>query len=114
MDLRSAEKFHRDGEAKSGRVVSTRPKRDAGAATEVPVRLLTWCFMLCLALLAISFWSTAAHAQELAPRAYWPAPKGTNVLVFGYQYSTGDIVTDPSSPITGVGIDKLTIQSKQI
>ncbi len=58
--------------------------------------------MLCLALLAISFWSTAAHAQELAPRAYWPAPKGTNVLVFGYQYSTGDIVADPSLPITGV------------
>lgn len=43
-----------------------------------------------------------AEAQELNPRAYWPAPEGTNVLVFGYQRSSGDIVTDPSLPLTGV------------
>ena len=43
-----------------------------------------------------------AAAQELVPRAYWPAPKGTNALVFGYQYSTGDVVTDPTLPISGV------------
>jgi hypothetical protein len=43
-----------------------------------------------------------AFAQELAPRAYWPAPNGTNVIVTGYQYTTGDIVTDPSLPVTGV------------
>lgn len=42
------------------------------------------------------------HAQELAPRAYWPAPVGTNVLVLGYQHSTGDIVVDQSLPLTGV------------
>ncbi len=53
-------------------------------------------------LLAISFWSISISAQELAPRAYWPAPRGTNVLVLGYQYSRGDVVTDPSLPITGV------------
>jgi hypothetical protein len=41
-------------------------------------------------------------AQELAPRAYWPAPTGTNVLVLDYQHSAGDIVTDPSLPIAGV------------
>lgn len=45
---------------------------------------------------------TPAAAQELVPRAYWPAPKGTNVLVFGYQYSSGDVVTDPTLPLTGV------------
>jgi len=43
-----------------------------------------------------------AEAQELNPRAYWPAPEGTNVLVIGYQRSSGDIVTDPSLPLTGV------------
>ena len=61
-------------------------------------------FHLCLiaALPAISFWSVAGFAQELAPRAYWPAPTGTNVLVLGYQHSAGDIVTDPSLPIAGV------------
>jgi hypothetical protein len=41
-------------------------------------------------------------AQELAPRAYWPAPVGTNVAVLAYQRNTGDIVIDPSLPITGV------------
>ncbi len=44
-------------------------------------------------------------AQELAPRAYWPTPNGTNVLVLAYQKSTGDIVTDPSLPLTGVDSD---------
>lgn len=58
--------------------------------------------LLCLTLAIISLGSTCALAQELAPRAYWPTPKGTNVLVFGYQYSSGDVVTDPSLPITGV------------
>lgn len=43
-----------------------------------------------------------AAAQELVPRAYWPAPDGTNLLVVGYQYTTGDVVTDPTLPITGV------------
>lgn len=56
-----------------------------------PVFLL----LLCLA-------SVPATGQELAPRAYWPAPNGTNVLVTSYQYSSGDIVTDPSLPVTGV------------
>lgn len=46
--------------------------------------------------------TTAAVAQELTPRAYWPAPDGTNVFVLGYQHSAGDIVVDPSLPITGV------------
>ena len=41
-------------------------------------------------------------AQELAPRAYWPAPAGTNVLFLGYQRNTGDILVDPSLPLTGV------------
>jgi hypothetical protein len=43
-----------------------------------------------------------ARAQELAPRTYWPAPKGTQVLIAGYTHQSGDIVTDPSIPVTGV------------
>jgi len=59
--------------------------------------------LLCLVVVlpAFSFWACAAFAQELAPRAYWPAPAGTNLLVVGYQYSVGDIATDPSLSITG-------------
>ncbi|MDX1405723.1 MAG: transporter [Woeseiaceae bacterium] len=41
-------------------------------------------------------------AQELAPRAYWPAPRGTNVMAAGYQFSTGDVATDATLPIVGV------------
>jgi hypothetical protein len=44
-------------------------------------------------------------AQDLTPRAYWPAPKGTTVGTVGYAYSTGDTVPDPSLPVTGVNSD---------
>jgi hypothetical protein len=47
----------------------------------------------------------AASAQELTPRAYWPTPNGTNVFVLAYQRTTGDIVTDPSLPLTDVDSD---------
>ncbi len=46
--------------------------------------------------------AAAGTAQELSPRAYWPAPKGTKVLVLGYSYSSGDVLMDPSLPIYGV------------
>jgi len=50
-------------------------------------------------------YSLASPAQELTPRAYWPSPVGTNLLVFGYQNSYGDILTDPSLPVSGVKSD---------
>ena len=46
--------------------------------------------------------SASVSAQDLTPRAYWPAPKGTKLLVLGYAYQTGDVVTDPSLPVTGI------------
>jgi hypothetical protein len=55
-----------------------------------------------LSLLNLCAWALNASAQELVPRAYWPAPNGTNVLAFGYQYMSGDVVTDPTLPLTGV------------
>ena len=42
------------------------------------------------------------NAQELTPRAYWPAPEGTKIALLGYKYSFGDILIDPSLPISGV------------
>lgn len=50
----------------------------------------------------LSLVAVGGTAQELSPRAYWPAPKGTKVAVVGYQYSVGDVVTDPSLPVLGV------------
>ena len=40
------------------------------------------------------FLPRAAEAQQLSPRAYWPAPRGTTVLTLGYEYSTGDTLTE--------------------
>jgi len=46
--------------------------------------------------------ATGAVAQELTPRAYWPAPKGVKAVVVGYQYATGDVFFDPTVPLYGV------------
>ena len=59
---------------------------------------IVWLSMLALI-------SGTVSAQELTPRAYWPTPNGINVFVVAYQKSTGDIVTDPSLPLTGVDSD---------
>lgn len=48
------------------------------------------------------FLAPAASAQELVPRAYWPAPTGTKLFVTSYQHSEGDVLTDPSLPVDGV------------
>ena len=42
-----------------------------------------------------------ATAQELTPRAYWPAPRGAQALIAAYAYQSGDVVTDASLPVTG-------------
>jgi hypothetical protein len=55
-----------------------------------------------VALLMSSLVAGVATAQELAPRAYWPTPVGTRLLLTGYSLSTGDIVTDASLPVSGV------------
>ncbi len=62
------------------------------------MRRLTQDVVVLLVILAVSAHS---HAQELAPRAYWPAPTGTNVAVVGYQHSQGDVLVDASAPIEG-------------
>ena len=55
-----------------------------------------------LSLLALVLFSAPAVCQELAPRAYWPGPKGIKVFSIGYSYSDGDILVDPSLPVEGV------------
>ena len=60
--------------------------------------VLVWAgTVLVLALVGANITS----AQELTPRAYWPAPTKTNILIFGYTYSTGDVVVDPTLPVIG-------------
>jgi len=50
----------------------------------------------------LGVWVQQSVAQELTPRAYWPAPKGTRVAVVGYSYIAGDVLLDPTNPISGV------------
>ncbi len=49
-----------------------------------------------------SLWVAEGAAQELTPRSYWPAPRGTRVLVAGYAYTDGDVLFDRSLPVSGV------------
>jgi hypothetical protein len=53
--------------------------------------------VLCCALCA-----DAALSQELEPRAYSPAPVGTNFALLAIGRSTGEVLTDPSVPIQDV------------
>ena len=64
----------------------------SSSQARMKVALLAVCIML----------ADGCLAQQLTPRAYWPAPVGTQVLLMGYQYSSGDIITDPTLPIAGV------------
>ncbi|MBB3000627.1 hypothetical protein FHX57_002979 [Paraburkholderia tropica] len=51
---------------------------------------------------AVLWQATLVHAQELEPRTYSPSPVGTNFILAGYSHVSGDVLTDPSLPITGV------------
>ena len=46
--------------------------------------------------------SVTAGAQELEPRAYAANPIGVRFAVLSLGYSTGDVVFEPTSPITDV------------
>ena len=42
---------------------------------------------------------SAAHAQDIEPRAYSNAPVGINFLVLGYAYTEDGFALDPSLPV---------------
>ena len=53
------------------------------------------------AALALAFAAAApARAQQLEPRAYANLPVGLNFLIAGYAYSQGDVLFDPSLPVS--------------
>ena len=63
------------------------------------------CSRLLIALVLLTCLASPAISQELLPRAYWPSPQGTDLLVVAYQKNTGDIIADSSLPVTGVESD---------
>ncbi|WER50615.1 transporter [Cupriavidus sp. WKF15] len=64
----------------------------------MPARERTFTWWIWLAPWAL----TVAHAQELEPRAYSALPVGANFLAATYSLLTGDVLTDPSLPISDV------------
>ncbi|MCU0291003.1 MAG: transporter [Thermoanaerobaculaceae bacterium] len=55
-----------------------------------------------VALLLLTAGAATLPAQQLEPRAYSPAPIGTNYFGLGYTYSHGSVLLDPSVPIDNV------------
>ncbi len=43
--------------------------------------------------------ATTLNAQELQPRAYFPAPVGINFFGISYSHNTGGLLLDPSLPV---------------
>jgi len=53
-------------------------------------------------LFSLNFAADDANAQELEPRAYSAAPTGTNFIVASYSRLAGQVLTDPSLPVTDI------------
>jgi len=69
--------------------MNTRYRRLAGGAAFVVLLLLLAAFQ-------------PAQAQQLEPRAYSPAPVDLNIAGAAVYYTTGETLTDPTSPIQNV------------
>src|ERR671912_1033851 len=52
--------------------------------------------LCCLA----SVWPALAAAQDLTPRAYLPLPISSNAFILTYQFADGELLFDPTLPIT--------------
>jgi hypothetical protein len=57
-----------------------------------------------LTLLLITILANTASGQEMEPRAYSPAPVGTQFVFATYGYQSGDVLLDASLPLTDVSI----------
>jgi hypothetical protein len=55
-----------------------------------------------VALLVLGTARQPVQAQELEPRTYSPSPIGTNFAVFGVIYQQGNVLTDPTLPVTDI------------
>jgi hypothetical protein len=59
--------------------------------------------------LALLFVCTLAAAQDLEPRAYSPAPIGTNFAGLTYAHSSGDVLLDPTIAIQNANVQFNTV-----
>jgi hypothetical protein len=49
--------------------------------------------------------AAGVEAQELEPRAFRTLPKGLNFAVLSYQFSSGNVLLDPTVPIQDLNVD---------
>lgn len=84
-------RYHRP---RAGRVSGGDGVAEDWAVTRPLARL-----MRALSFVALLGGATAASAQELEPRNYTNLPVGLNFLFVSYAYQTGDVATDPASPL---------------
>ncbi len=74
--------------------------------SRAPLGYFLWmrksCAYLLFLVLPLLIGAGQGSAQELTPRAYWPAPEGTQILTLGLSHTSGDTVPDPSLPVTGI------------
>ena len=49
--------------------------------------------------------ANTAAAQEMEPRAYSPTPIGTQFVIVGYAYQSGDVLLDASLPLQDVSVN---------
>lgn len=55
--------------------------------------------------LLIIILASAASGQEMEPRAYSPAPVGTQFVLVGYGHQSGDVLLDSSLPLRDVKVN---------
>ena len=56
-------------------------------------------FLQAVAALLLLLIPIAASAQELEPGAYWPLPRGLNIVTIVNSFNFGDVAFDPAAPI---------------
>jgi hypothetical protein len=65
--------------------------------------------MKLISTIVLCFTCLITEAQDLEPRAYANVPKGTNVISVVYALSSGNVLTDPSLPVSDLKITANTI-----
>ena len=58
----------------------------------------------CIVLIVVVVIASPLFGQEMEPGAYSRAPIGTNFVLIGYAYQTGDVLLDSSLPLRDVSI----------
>ncbi|RLE25165.1 MAG: transporter [Acidobacteria bacterium] len=64
---------------------------------------------LVIIVVSMTMVTSTGSAQELEPRAYRTMPTGLNALAFVYVFSSGNVVTEPSTPIEDLEAEAHTI-----